>query len=181
MDKLEQLIKSLQEVKELLSKDAADPKLAPKEVKVKQLKAQVEAGTYKPDPKKIAEKMLSKEEMDKRCWEGYKPTPGKKAYEDGSCEPVSKEELVCSKNGQWDIIEKARMTSSVYNAGTHPMKGRESKVGNFPHYDYDTSASHEDNVKQAKAHFDKHKVKLNDVQFDAHMKQAKARAVAEES
>ena len=28
----------------------------------------------------------------KRCWEGYEPTPGKKAYEDGSCRPVKKEE-----------------------------------------------------------------------------------------
>jgi hypothetical protein len=28
--------------------------------------------------------------LSKRCWEGYKPTPGKKPYEEGSCEPVSK-------------------------------------------------------------------------------------------
>jgi hypothetical protein len=31
-----------------------------------------------------------KEEMDKRCWEGYEPTPGKKAYEKGSCQPAKK-------------------------------------------------------------------------------------------
>lgn len=59
-----------------VQKDSADPKWAPKEVKVKQLKAQIDAGTYKPDPKKIADKMLSKEE------------------------------LRCSENGQWNIIEK---------------------------------------------------------------------------
>lgn len=29
-------------------------------------------------------------ELEKRCWEGYKPVPGKKAYEKGSCEPVKK-------------------------------------------------------------------------------------------
>lgn len=33
-----------------------------------------------------------KEELEKRCWEGYKPTPGKKAYEKGSCEPVKKDD-----------------------------------------------------------------------------------------
>jgi hypothetical protein len=30
--------------------------------------------------------------LEKRCWEGYKPVPGKKAYSKGSCEPVSKED-----------------------------------------------------------------------------------------
>ena len=35
---------------------------------------------------------LEKWNLEKRCWEGYQPTPGKKAYEKGSCEPVSKEE-----------------------------------------------------------------------------------------
>lgn len=160
MDIIEQLIKSLEEAKaeltknancapgaelnmakEELEKDAANPALAPKQVKVKQLQAQIDAGTYKPNAKAIADKMLKEEELS------------------------------CSENGQWKIMEK-----SVYNAGTHPMKGRESRVGNFPHYDYDTSVPHEDNVKQAKAHFDKHKVTLNDTQFNAHMKQAKTRA-----
>lgn len=28
--------------------------------------------------------------LSKRCWEGYKPVPGKKPYEKGSCEPVKK-------------------------------------------------------------------------------------------
>lgn len=123
MDIIEQLIKSLEDAKaelnknmncapgsaamnkEELEKDAANPALAPKEVKVKQLQAQIDAGTYKPDPKKIAAKMLSKEEitcsengqwdikkwnMKKRCWEGYEPTPGKKAYSEDSCKPESK-------------------------------------------------------------------------------------------
>jgi hypothetical protein len=31
--------------------------------------------------------------LEKRCWEGYKPVPGKKAYEKGSCEPVKKSDL----------------------------------------------------------------------------------------
>jgi hypothetical protein len=129
--------------------------LAPKEVKIKQLQSQIDAGTYKPDASKIAGAML--QHPDK---------------------PLKKEELVCSENGQWDLIEKAN--SSIYNAGTHPMKGRESRVGNFPHYEYDTSVPHENNVKQAKAHFDKHKIKLNDAQLETHIKQSKAKAQKEE-
>ena len=48
-----------------LEKDAADPKFAPKEVKVKQLKEQVAAGTYKPDSKKIAEKIVERVKLNK--------------------------------------------------------------------------------------------------------------------
>lgn len=47
--------------KEELEKDAVNPALAPKEVKIKKLQAQIDAGTYKPDPKKIADKMLKEE------------------------------------------------------------------------------------------------------------------------
>lgn len=32
--------------------------------------------------------------LAKRCWEGYEPTPGKKAYEKGSCQKKSEEEVV---------------------------------------------------------------------------------------
>tara|TARA_R110001583_G_scaffold9651_1_gene45456 strand:+ start:889 stop:1302 length:414 start_codon:yes stop_codon:yes gene_type:complete len=32
----------------------------------------------------------------KRCWDGYEPTPGKKAYSDNSCRPVSE-----SKTAAW--------------------------------------------------------------------------------
>lgn len=36
---------------------------------------------------------LEKWNMEKRCWEGYEPTPGKKAYEDDSCRPTKKGEF----------------------------------------------------------------------------------------
>jgi hypothetical protein len=36
---------------------------------------------------------LQKWNMEKRCWEGYEPTPGKKAYEDDSCRPTKKGEF----------------------------------------------------------------------------------------
>jgi len=33
------------------------------------------------------------EDLDERCWDGYKPTPGKKAYEKGSCMKEDDEDL----------------------------------------------------------------------------------------
>lgn len=44
-----------------MEKDAANPALAPKQVKVKQLQAQIDAGTYKPDSAKIAGAMVKEE------------------------------------------------------------------------------------------------------------------------
>lgn len=61
METIDKLIKALEEVKEELKKDAANPALAPKQVKVKQLQAQIDSGTYKPDSKKIANAMLKEE------------------------------------------------------------------------------------------------------------------------
>lgn len=56
--------------------------------------------------------------LEKRCWEGYKPTPGKKAYSEDSCQPVKKkesdsrdmyksEDISYLDNGQW-ILEKSK-------------------------------------------------------------------------
>jgi anti-sigma28 factor (negative regulator of flagellin synthesis) len=85
MNIIEQLIKSLEEAKAELQKSAkilptssnvvGIPAEKVKEAKIKNLQRQIDAGTYKPDPKKIADKML-------------------------------KEELTCSENGQWKIVEK---------------------------------------------------------------------------
>lgn len=105
MDIIEKLIKSLEEAKaeltknmncasgadpnmskEELEKDAVNPALAPKEVKIKKLQAQIDAGTYRPDPKKIAEKMLGKAEMCKFSengqWSMKKWNAEKADYED---------------------------------------------------------------------------------------------------
>ena len=89
MDTIDKLIKALEEAKEELNKASKDPALAPKEVKIKKLQAQIDAGTYTPDPKKIADKML-------------------------------KEELMCSANGQWKIMEKAKRDISNYDSD-HPI------------------------------------------------------------
>lgn len=51
--------------------------------------------------KELKEMMAKKD----RCWEGYEPTPGKKPYEKGSCQPIKKEEevLKVDANGQWSL------------------------------------------------------------------------------
>ena len=115
MDTIDKLIKALEEAKEELNKNmnasygattpnmtkeeiekgAANPALAPKEVKIKKLQAQIDAGTYKPNASKIADKMLQKEE-------------------DGV------EELHCSANGQWSLHKAKRgayQAPSVANVG----------------------------------------------------------------
>lgn len=105
---------------ESVQKASVDPKLAPKERKMKELQSKIDAGQYKPDPKKIADKMvdiavkkgeeclkidekgqwqLKKWNLEKRCWEGYKPTPGKEAYEKGSCQPVKKDDSEIAPKG----------------------------------------------------------------------------------
>lgn len=42
----------------LMEKDAKNPALVPKDRKVKELQGKIDAGTYKPDPTKIAEAMI---------------------------------------------------------------------------------------------------------------------------
>lgn len=51
--------------------------------------------------KELKEMMAKKE----RCWEGYEPTPGKKPYEKGSCQPIKKDDevLKVETNGQWSL------------------------------------------------------------------------------
>ena len=34
----------------------------------------------------------TRDEAKGRCWDGYEPVPGKKAYSDNSCEPVDSKE-----------------------------------------------------------------------------------------
>lgn len=71
MDTIEKLIKSLEEAKAELEKSAQKlqtsssvvgvPAAQVKDAKVKSLQRQIDAGTYRPDPKKIADKMIKEE------------------------------------------------------------------------------------------------------------------------
>ena len=40
---------------------------------------------------------------EKRCWKGYEPTPGKKPYEEDSCQPISKSEIEVSIYDNGDV------------------------------------------------------------------------------
>lgn len=92
MDNIEKLIKSLQNLKAELEKAAkvlptsssivGIPAEKVKEAKIKNLQRQIDAGTYKPDPKKIADKIIKKESVEKQD---------------------HKECIKCDKNGQWSI------------------------------------------------------------------------------
>lgn len=42
---------------------------------------------------RVQESDVSDVELDERCWQGYKPTPGKKAYEKGSCMKEGEDDL----------------------------------------------------------------------------------------
>lgn len=48
-----------------VEKGAKNPELATKEVKIKELQGKIDAGTYKPDPKKIADKMVERVKLTK--------------------------------------------------------------------------------------------------------------------
>lgn len=127
MNSIDALIKKLEEAKEELSKgvncapgaqqntlvkDAANPALAPKEVKVKELQAKIDAGTYKPDPKAIADKMIGKADEDH-------PT----TLSHGDVKKLIKEELTCSENGQWTLNKAYADPSSGISHIEHHDEG----------------------------------------------------------
>jgi len=83
--------KKLKELKEDLVKDAADPRLATRESKIKQLRQQIDAGTYRPDPKKIADRVVESGDIKL-------PKPSR-----GTGGGRSAEALSFNKSGQWTI------------------------------------------------------------------------------
>jgi hypothetical protein len=50
---------------------------------------------------------------DDRCWTGYEPTPGKKAYEKGSCRPVKKDDAPhepgSPEDSAHDVVEEDKL------------------------------------------------------------------------
>ena len=82
-----------------------------------------------------------------RCWEGYEPTPGKKPYEKGSCQPVKKEE-----NDALDKEEKPKRSWKIKikgKPGYHEVKNV-LDMGSQNHNSYvlhDGTTVHHDNVE----------------------------------
>lgn len=98
------MIKSEEE----LEKDAVNPKLAPKEVKIKELQGKIDAGTYKPDAGKIASKMLGKSDKETEK-EAMDAEFGKMAKDEAMMmgEGCGMEAMAMSKDGQWSFKKSA--------------------------------------------------------------------------
>jgi len=107
LDDIKKPLKKSQE----LNKASKDPKLAPKETKIKNLQAQIDAGAYKPNAPKIADKMLNpSHNVDSELHPSViKPENLKR---------LIKEELTCSANGQWSL-QKAK--AKLHHTNTHPL------------------------------------------------------------
>lgn len=117
-DRLDALIKELNQLKEELTKavnesyssdpnqsalmsmqkDAVNPALAPKEVKIKELQTKIDAGKYKPDAGKIADKIIERSKVKK-----------------------GEECLKFNKNGQWSL-EKEEAKVNLNNPYQEELK-----------------------------------------------------------
>lgn len=138
MNKIEALIKKLEAAREELNKNmncdpgsepnmtkaSANPALAPKEVKIKELQGKIDAGIYKPDSKKIADKMVKEE----------KPEQVEKELEHTMMSKdealMMNEELTCSANGQWNLKKKHVGFKNMENKLEHEGHSKES-AGNI--------------------------------------------------
>lgn len=104
-DKAHDVVEGGEKVSDAVEDVKGDPKKMFEHLRsYRQMKEEGKADEWKRSPKNaemgksgVSDPMLmsmkqrkEKEEMDKRCWEGYEPTPGKKAYEKGSCQPAKK-------------------------------------------------------------------------------------------
>lgn len=64
-------------------------------------------------------------DLVKRCWEGYEPTPGKKAYTKGSCRPAKKTEL---EKAKIDEVLPKNLNEKIKNLiDTHKAKQRANR------------------------------------------------------
>ena len=78
--------------------------------------------------KYVSNFMGMSEELTKRCWEGYKPVPGKKPYSEGSCAPVSKAEY---KGKKVPLNKPMRGDVKKFKAFVDPDGDGKAKKVNF--------------------------------------------------
>jgi len=62
------------------------------------------------------------EKAKSRCWAGYKPTPGKKPYSEGSCQSVSKAE------DKKKLVEEHKRLVNVLESPSHADDKKEAKI-----------------------------------------------------
>lgn len=101
-----------------MEKDSANPALAPKERKIKDLQSQIDAGTYKPDSKKIAGAMLKfdEEAVDKPPMPSTThkeiPIKDKEKKQLVDAEGNTIERLEFTKDGQWVLVKSSDNSNS---------------------------------------------------------------------
>ena len=89
-----------------------------------------------------------------RCWEGYKPVPGKKAYSDGSCQPAGGKKKKTVKTAidfpaasfglsKSKVAPHSALLGATLGAGVGGIKGL------FDGGDYDKDTGEKDNRIQA--------------------------------
>jgi hypothetical protein len=71
---------------------------------------------------------LKKWNLEKRCWEGYEPVPGKEPYSKGSCRPKSKE-LKKAKDMAGDEVNSHMAVSQLESIQHHIEEIREHLSG----------------------------------------------------
>lgn len=116
-------------------------------------------------------KCSKSEEMTKRCWDGYKPTPGKKAYSEGSCIKKGTKLEHYSSQPNLNTIDPAHQGSGIdklarrstehphsfyYRSGTDPEQIVASGAKSKYHIEipddaklYDLSHDHEGHIADA--------------------------------
>lgn len=87
---------------------------------------------------------LQKYSLEKRCWEGYEPTPGKKPYEEGSCQPVKKDDAPIEKK-PFNIKETpSGVFTHAHISGAqkeHVEQGMKHYFGNYAPAGYSTQVT----------------------------------------
>lgn len=101
---------------EKIKQKQAEAKEKEKAAKLKQMHENIKAAGLPEAPKGLAQ-------AENRCWEGYEPTPGKKAYTKGSCQKKSED------NFENEIEKKEGKPFHGYNKEKHSVKGGLSKKG----------------------------------------------------
>jgi hypothetical protein len=109
--------------------------------------------------KELAAPSLPKKEMEKRCWEGYEPTPGKKPYSKGSCRPVKKKVL---DKAQPETVPTTKIVPPVIPSGSGNGGNKPKKPFKKPLMNSEMSSKHKmysfKNVLKSKSLAKKQKV-----------------------
>lgn len=114
-----------------------DGKLTPKGAALKRWRCSMKKSLtdavheiFKNMPDDLRQEFLSNQELQNyviekaksRCWTGYKPTPGKKPYSEGSCQPVNKAE------DKKKLAEEHKRLVNVLESPSHADDKREAKI-----------------------------------------------------